>query len=141
MAQEIKIDGSFKNQIRQNNIHKKEILRQNCRSSYKNTRRSQKHLAHGTACSSSSPISRLHYGEKKNTFHVCDTSRPSVHQRLSMPQSFHGECDYSSCDRDLVLAVNQHQSFPDRQRARGNTVTQGEVLYVAIQSKEDKALR
>lgn len=76
-----------------------------------------------------------------NIFHVFHTSRPSGHQRLSMPQPFHGECDYSSCDRDLVLTVNQHQSFPVRKRACGNTVTQCKVLYLATLSKRDKTLR
>lgn len=51
-----------------------------------------------------------------------------------MPQPCHGECDYSSCDRDLVLAVNQHQSFLDRQRACGNTATRGKVLYSVLLS-------
>lgn len=51
----------------------------------------------------------------QNIFHVFDTSRLSGHQTLSMHQPFHSECDYSGCDRDLVLAVNQHQSFPDRE--------------------------
>lgn len=37
---------------------------------------------------------------------------------LSMLQPFHGECDYSCCDRDLVFAVNQHQSLPDRESLR-----------------------
>ena len=79
--------------------------------------------------------------EQNLSFYVSDTSGPSGHQSQSVPQPFHGECDYSSCDRDLVLAVNQHQSFADRQRACGNTVTRSEVLYAATLSKRDKALR
>lgn len=76
--------------------------------------------------------------KKSNTF---GTSRPSKHQRLSMPQPCRGESDYRCCDRDPVLAVNQHQSFPDRQRACGNTVTRGAALHVALLSERDKALR
>lgn len=75
----------------------------------------------------------------KHSFHVFDTSRPSGHQILSVPQPFLAGSDYSSCDRDLVLAVNQHQSSPDRLRACSNTVIRGKVLCVAILHKRDTA--
>lgn len=70
---------------------------------------------------------------KKYVHYASDTSRLSRLQILYA--SVHVECDYSSRDRDLVLAVNQHQSFPDRQRACSNTVTQGKVQRVATLTK------
>lgn len=39
---------------------------------------------------------------KKKSFHGFDSSRPSGHHRLSMPEPYSGECDYSSFGRDLV---------------------------------------
>lgn len=66
-----------------------------------------------TACTLASLYQDYIVVKKINIFHVFNTSNPSGYQRLRMPQPFYGECDYSRCDRDLLLAVNQHQSFPD----------------------------